>query len=383
MEQLKIRYLKQLVGESSVDRYVNAVRAKAEAARACYAEDIEPGEDRFVEMLLLDGVFVIEFLREYKSSCRGEESHVPFFGFGSVVSLILRDLMLFENQIPLLVLLELFDLSKNPQDRKKLNDLMWPSLSKTPVLDYENEADHHLLGLVHRTICRSFVQETSRSLSDIKMENIHSATELKEAGIIFKKPKNGGKSWLNITFKNKILYIHEMEVSDLTESWFQNMIAYEFYLPSSKPKYVTDYAFFLHCLIHSSKDSELLRLSGVISNWLGGDARVYEVIDRLGTNVQTSKNFSYSDVFCSINRHCRLRRNRWFAVLRRKHLSNPWTSISLAAAAVLLSVGIVQMAFAILSFCKLKSFKLSPCRSFEILQSFVFDSCFSVVADHD
>lgn len=366
MEQLKVRYLKQLVGELSVDRYVEAVRRKANAARACYAEDTELDDDGFVAMLLLDGVFIVEFLREYNRRYRERRaqdgSSPPFFGYGNVVCHIRRDLMLFENQIPLLVLRELFDLSKDSGDTKDLGDLIWPSLSKTPVTN--SRGDDHLLGLVHRARCSSFVREPSNPSSDSKIENIRCATELKDAGIVF---NNSSTEWLNITFKNKILDIHQLEISDSTESWFRNMIAYEFYLPSNSPKYVSDYAYFLQCLIHSSKDSELLRGCGVISNLLGGDARVYELIGRLGANVQTSEDFLYSGVFRSVNSHCRLRRNRWIAALRRKHFSNPWTSISLAAAAVLLSVGIVQMVYAVLSFCKFELFYLS-CRSFETLQ---------------
>lgn len=362
MQNLKMRYLKNLVGWSSVGSYVNAIRGMEQDARAFYEEKIELEPDEFVQMLLLDGIFIIEFLRQY-------DLGIPISGFGHVVTLILRDLMLFENQIPLFVLEELFEVSKNNNNtRKKLSDLIWPFLSGSPAPDIASSGAKHLLALVHcaRTSsfaqilssqvgCNDKVENFSKKKKNDKVENIRSASELKEAGAVFKKAKNDKtrtNSWLDIRFENKTLYFPELEISDVTESLLKNMITYEYYLPSDKPRYITDYAFFLHCLVHSSKDAELLRRMGIISNLLGGDARVYEVIERLGTNAQPSEKFLYLEVFRSVNCHCKLKSNRWLAVLRRNHFNNPWTAISLVAAAVLLSVGIVQMVYAILSYYK-------------------------------
>lgn len=351
MQNLKMRYLKELVKKSSVGSYVNAIRGLERDARAFYAEEIKLKSDEFVQMLLLDGIFIIEFLHQY-------DLGIPISGFGHVVTLILRDLMLFENQIPLFVLDELFKVSKNNNNiRKKLSDLIWPFLSGSPAPDIASSGAKHLLALVHCARTSSFAKILSSQVGcNGKVENIRSASELKEAGVVFKKVKNDKtrtNSWLDIRFENKTIYFPELEISDVTESLLKNMIAYEYYLPSDEPRYITDYAFFLHCLVHSSKDAELLRRMGIISNWLGGDARVYEVIERLGTNAQPSAKLSYLEVFRSVNCYCKLKRNRWLAVLRRNHFNNPWTAISLVAAAVLLSVGIVQMVYAILSYCKL------------------------------
>ncbi|KAK6145872.1 hypothetical protein DH2020_019741 [Rehmannia glutinosa] len=169
--------------------------------------------------------------------------------------------------------------------------------------------------------------------------------ELKEAGIRFDNCKDDGNiSWLDIRFnKYKKICVPTLDISDVTESWFRNMIAYEYYLPSDHPKYVTDYTFFLHCLVHAPRDAQLLRRYGIISNWLGGDEMVYHLINQLGTNVLTSEKFSYSDVFCYVNRHCKRRRYRWIAILRRDYFDSPWKLISLVAGIVILGVGIVQM----------------------------------------
>ncbi|KAG6394861.1 hypothetical protein SASPL_145451 [Salvia splendens] len=363
MEQHKMRYLKQLLGNSSIFcTYLNTIRNMEQTARDFYSHEIELDTNQFVKMLLLDGIFIIEFLREYSDVDGGgiKRDGNPIFGFEYVVSHLLRDLMLFENQIPIFVVEALFQLS-NHNNNTEFKDLIWPltKCSKKDVASalLPNDATRpkHLLGLVHSVKCFSFAQLRSHSNSAKRCEkkNINSATDLKEAGIVFKKKAKGEDcSWLDITFENRTLYIPELVISDEMESLFKNMIAYEFYLPGSSPKYVSDYVYFLHCLVSNSKDAEVLRRYGVISNWLGGDARVYEVIVRLGTHAFKSRRFSYEGVFGSINEHCGRKWNKWIAVLRRHHFNNPWTVLSLFAAVVLLAVSIVQMVFAVLSFYK-------------------------------
>ncbi|KAL2541258.1 Plant protein of unknown function (DUF247) [Abeliophyllum distichum] len=143
------------------------------------------------------------------------------------------------------------------------------------------------------------------------------------------------------------------EISDSTESLFRNMIAYEYYLTGSPQRYVTDYVFFMHCLVHSPEDAKLLRRSGIISNFLGADEMVYRVINQLGKNIIISEKFSYSNIFDIVNRHCGHTRNRWMATLRRDYFSSPWALISVLAAITLLVLAIIQTTFAILSYCKL------------------------------
>ncbi|XP_047956859.1 UPF0481 protein At3g47200-like [Salvia hispanica] len=360
MDYHKMRYLKQLLGNPfPVEIYVNTIRNVEQTARNFYAQQeiALVDADQFAKMLLLDGIFIIEFLREYSDVDGGgiQRDGNPIFGSEYIVSHLLHDLMLFENQIPMFVVEALFQLS-NHDNNTEFKDLIWPltKCSKKDVANalLPNDASH-LLGLVHSVKCFSFALLCSHEKGWKEEKNINSATDLKEAGIVFRK-KAAGKdcSWLDITFKNRTLYIPELMISDETESLFKNMIAYEFYLPGSSPKYVTDYVFFLHCLMSSTKDVEVLRRCGVISNWMGGDARVYNVIVRLGTHAFNSRYFSYGGVFDSINEHSGRKWNKWIAVLRRHHLNNPWTFLSLVAAAVLLSLTMVQTVFAVLSFRK-------------------------------
>ncbi|KAG6393058.1 hypothetical protein SASPL_147288 [Salvia splendens] len=361
MEKHKRRYREQLLENSGpLDVYKDAIRSMVKEARDFYAQEIALDDNEFLDMLVLDGLFIVEFLREYKLVDGGGvmRDRNPIFDSEYIVSHILRDLMLFENQIPMSVVEALFCLSKK-DEKKEFKDLIWP-LSRCHDMPHALTADDatrpkHLLGLVHSVKCFSFAQRRhSNHVKRCEKENINSAMDLTESGIVFRK-KAAGKDcsdWLDITFEKRTLYIPELRISDETESLFRNMIAHEYYRSGSSPRYVSDYVFFLHCLMSSTKDVEVLRRCGVISNWLGGDARVYEVVDRLGTNVFNSRDFSYEDVFSSINEHCGLKWNKWIAVLRRHHFNNPWTMLSLVAAVVLLTATIVQTVFTVLSFYK-------------------------------
>ncbi|KAL7126217.1 hypothetical protein ABFS83_14G170800 [Erythranthe nasuta] len=363
MDHQKKKYLKLLLdsmGESSVDRYVREIRYLEERARECYADDMLMGlgKDDFVLMLLLDGIFILEFFRrlsefnEQKLTDEDKDDDI-IFQFDNVIGYVIDDLFLFENQIPFFVLEKLLELTKT-RDRREIADLFWPLLISTSARNLLQDGSiykppPHLLGLVHYAESLQFSPNLANSTYEMK--NINSASELKEAGIIFKKRNDTDEAHLlDIKFDKKIIYIPTLRIEDSTESKFRNLIAYEQYLPHRSQRKFTDYMFFMHCLIHDPRDAKLLRRCGVISTWAGGDEMVYCLIKQMGKNVQPSVMFSYGDVFEGVNHHCTKRKNTWMAVLRRDYFDSPWKVISLVAGFVLLGVGIVQMVFAILSY---------------------------------
>ncbi|CAI9774649.1 unnamed protein product [Fraxinus pennsylvanica] len=353
MEQHKVRYLKLFLQRrkgSGVERYVTTIRHLEDRARKCYAEDIKLKEDEFVEMLILDGCFIIEFLYMFQHIERKDEDD-PIFQYGHIQSHLLHDLMVFENQIPFFIIDHLFNVIKI-NDLDNINSLIWPLLQNGifPVDGLPEVPINalHLLGIVHGFQCSSFARILSHSGNPYDVVNINSAVELNEAGISFKKSE--GNSFFHIEFKNRAMIIPEWEISDSTESLFRNLIVYEYYLTGSPQKYVTDYVFFMHCLVHSPEDAKLLRRSGIISNFLGSDKMVYHVINQLGKNIIISDTFSYSNIFYFVNHHCLHIRNIWMATLRREYFNTPWALISVFAAMFLLGLAIIQAVFAILSY---------------------------------
>ncbi|XP_022857864.1 UPF0481 protein At3g47200-like isoform X2 [Olea europaea var. sylvestris] len=315
MEQHKLRYLRLLLQrreEPSVERYVTEIRPFEDRARKCYAEAICPNRADFVKMLILDGCFIIEFLRKFQHpEYRDENDRI--FQYVHVVGHLLHDLMVSENQIPFFIIDQLFNMIKI-NDEDNVESLISPLLGNSilPAQDLPEVPvnGHHLLGIVHDIQCSSFARifRNVESGDPHNMANINSAVELKEAGISFKKSEG------------------------------------------SPQKYVTDYVFLLHCLVHSPEDAKLLRRCGIISNFSGSDEVVYHVINQLGKNIIISNNFSYSNIFCKVKRYCDRPWNLRMATLRRDYFSSPWALISVLAATILLVLAITQTTFAILSF---------------------------------
>ncbi|CAA3008932.1 Hypothetical predicted protein [Olea europaea subsp. europaea] len=70
MEQHKLRYLGSLLERGSKPNAlicVITIMQFEDRARKCYAEDIHLDDDEFVQMLVLDGCFIIEFFLKFQS----------------------------------------------------------------------------------------------------------------------------------------------------------------------------------------------------------------------------------------------------------------------------------------------------------------------------
>ncbi|KAF5464941.1 hypothetical protein F2P56_014978 [Juglans regia] len=117
MEEHKLCYLKQMLerkNERSVEVYIRTLRELEERARNCYAEDISLTTFEFVEMMLLDGCFIIEFFRKCQM-CNLRDKHDPIFRISWILPTVTRDLLLFENQLPFFVLTKLFMMIESSQ----------------------------------------------------------------------------------------------------------------------------------------------------------------------------------------------------------------------------------------------------------------------------
>ncbi|KAH6799551.1 hypothetical protein C2S51_036035 [Perilla frutescens var. frutescens] len=364
MELYKLRYLRHLLGRSSeklsIEKFVLELKNLEEKARLCYPASINLDEDEFVLMLLLDGCFVIELIRKYWFKDLRDKSD-QIFQFDQTLVQIRHDLMLLENQLPFFVLNQLFTMTKieDPEDDMYhllhffVEDMFpWSDVSKPDsTSDILNNSDH-LLGLVYQS-CFSLSTEYFIENNGGKHNNFvrtFSASELKESGIRLKGSK--GITLWDITLMDGIVKFPPLNVSDKTESILRNLIAYELCFPNDHPKYVTDFAFLMHCLIRSTKDVEILRRHGIISNFLGSDDMICLMFNKLGKNVVISSDFSYSNVFESVKKHNRLQRRRWMGKVKRKYFNTPWAVMSVIGAAMLLLLSFIQTVFCVVYYTK-------------------------------
>lgn len=146
------------------------------------------------------------------------------------------------------------------------------------------------------------------------------------------------------------MLIPTLELLEHTESTLRNLIAHEHLSgDAEKPDIVRDYTMFMHCLINSVKDVELLRKHGIIDNWLEDDQAVCNLFNSLGHQVVRTKNLYYSDIFRRVNKYCKWGWIKWMARLRHDYFNSPWAFISFLAAVVLLLLTLSQTIYSILS----------------------------------
>ncbi|XP_073053541.1 UPF0481 protein At3g47200-like [Primulina eburnea] len=355
MEEHKFRYLQSLLEckEHNISVYVSAIGEMEQEARKCYAEPISLNAAEFTEMLVLDGCFVIELVRKYNMFHESTKKNDPIFGRAWMRASISWDLMLFENQIPFFVLCKLFDLIEVPNNHSRLMYLalkfmhnIFPGKGCRSNIEKSSNETKHLLELIHfswRPLLTTLDIDDNKHDGHRTWRFINSATELRNANVKLKRSERG--SLFDIRFENGYLLLPPLYIGDRTESFFRNLIAYEQYFGDAF-NYVTDYVTFLHCLINSSGDVEILCRHGIMDNWLGDGKVVSNMFIKLGDFVSCNgQNFIYSKIFECVNAYCERRRNRWMANLKQHHLNSPWAIMSILAAIILLLLTATQTVF--------------------------------------
>ncbi|KAE7999646.1 hypothetical protein FH972_004054 [Carpinus fangiana] len=106
---------------------------------------------------------------------------------------------------------------------------------------------------------------------------------------------------------------------------------------------ITSYVVFMDNLINSHQDVGYLHYCGIIEHWLGSDAEVADLFNRLCQEVVFDINNSYlSRLSEDVNRYYNHRWNAWRASLKHNYFGNPWAIVSLIAAVVLLLLTFAQ-----------------------------------------
>ncbi|KAF8037699.1 hypothetical protein BT93_B0526 [Corymbia citriodora subsp. variegata] len=340
MEEQKLRYLQQLLerrNKGSINRYMLAFRD-------WNSETINSNQENFLAMMLIDGCFIIELFRKCSNEKLSDKDDPIMHGCGIRTS-IRRDLLLLENQLPLFVLSNLYDLTKGPDEHHEFSDFavgyfdseLGGTSRNWTIGESQGE---HLLHLYY-TWCTSDLPEKHCLGCKTVMP---SATELRESGIGFRAVLRGKLS--NIKFENGTLEIPVLLVEDITETQFRNLIAYKQYCRSRGINYFTDYVTFLDCLINRSKDVEVLRRAGIIKNYFGNDEAVVQIFNKFGDYVTVSNSY-YSKIFTKVNAYC----NIPTVVLRREYFHNPWAFLPIPTAISFL-LTVAQTVFSILSYTK-------------------------------
>ncbi|KAH9681100.1 DUF862 domain-containing protein [Citrus sinensis] len=244
-EEHKTRYLKKLLERTRIplSDYVMAMRALEERARKCYERSTSANRDEFVQMMLLDGCFIVEAIRKFRlKHLRGDDD--PNFKLGWMLPSIARDMILLENQLPFFVIWKLFIMTDMPSDSRNESFLVMILRFFNGILpgkgcrrDIVYQVDvypineiKHLVHLIHENWLPSpagIEAYRNNGTSNSYWSFIGSATEIQEAGIHFRKVEVlKDDSLFDIKFENGVMKMPSLEIGDATETILQNFIAY-------------------------------------------------------------------------------------------------------------------------------------------------------------
>ncbi|KAK9147057.1 hypothetical protein Sjap_006960 [Stephania japonica] len=372
MQDHKLRYVKNLVARTrlNLEECLAAIRSIEDDVRKCYSEHMNDLDKKaFVELMVVDGLFVIELFCKSAGDVKVDRDDPIFNNIWGMASLV-RDMILLENQIPMLVLARLFDIvtKSQSQNQNQSQDQNQNQKNRTlaelalrffnPLMErnedileaHFNKTGKHLLNLFGKTF-HDFGQN-KLSKSNQKLKHIPCVTELRLAGVKFRR-NDDAKSFLDIRFCDGEMLIPPILVQDQTDSLFRNLIASE-QACDGRNTYMTSYAFLMDSLINSPNDVEVLRSRRIITNYMGDDKDVSFVFNKLCSEV-TLVNFYYHDLCDEVNKYASTHRHRWIATLRLDYFNSPWAVIAFISACILLILTFTSTIFASLSYIVHKS----------------------------
>ncbi|KAK9220771.1 hypothetical protein WN944_009195 [Citrus x changshan-huyou] len=269
MEEHKQRYLKCFLQRTKVRmaRFLAFVNERETKLRNCYAETIcNLGSDEFVVMVLVDAVFLIEFfLRFYKRNLTTD--HHCIFKKPKLYIEVGDDFLLVENQLPLFILNDLFDLAKTATCGDELyENISFVKMTCSWISKYirarlpiqENLLETHFSKAKHFLDLIMLCLQPSQSPAQFELndQNIPSAKELQQAGVKFKPAAGSSKNLLDINFNQGILEIPFLTVFDNTVRVCRNLLAFE--RMHGYNGYFNDYIIMMAILVSCQKDAELL-----------------------------------------------------------------------------------------------------------------------------
>ncbi|KAK9290079.1 hypothetical protein L1049_008243 [Liquidambar formosana] len=358
IEEHKWQYLGSLLSRTQskglgLEDYLKAIQPLEMKARECYSETVHLDTDEFIEMMVLDGCFIIELFRKVGNLVPIEFDD-PLFSMAWTVSFFHRDLIRLENQLPFFVLECLFNLSKLPGEETGPSLVMLAleffdyALQRPEgvIKKYHNLEGKHLLDLLRSSIIPLIPQEPhTYDKSNSPSHIIHCVSKLRRAGIKLQSVK--ADTFLTVKFRHGVIEMPTITVDEFTSTFLLNCVAFE-QCHSHCSNHITTYATLLDCLINTSKDVEYLCDRNIIENYFGTDGDVAHFINGLGKEVAFDINRCYlSKLFNDVHHYYR---NSWhvqWASFKYTYFDTPWSFISAFAALILLLLTLAQTFFTV------------------------------------
>ncbi|XVE53421.1 hypothetical protein DITRI_Ditri03aG0001800 [Diplodiscus trichospermus] len=233
--------------------YVHKLMDLRKSTKRCYTEKIVmTSDDELVNMMLLDGSFMVELFRQYEE---GNDVTRPWH-----LPTLIADLLKLENQLPFFILEELYIALTLPPFRYAQLQNSTPQ-TFTPLVPLE-----------------------SSSLT----RNTATAKQTPSLSFCAFKPKREAAALC----RNHALKIPPVAIDDLTSTILVNCVALEQCLPDQS-KHFTAYVCFMNCLMKQPEDVGYLRSVDIITRVALDDKCFINMLSSVGRNVGLSVRDSY------------------------------------------------------------------------------------------
>ncbi|KAG1366950.1 UPF0481 protein [Cocos nucifera] len=308
-------------------------------------------------MLLLDGCFIFmafKAMRGFKFDLEWPSDQ------------IMLDLLMLENQIPFFVLLQIYDGIGGEQGFRDFTEESLGTFIPYALycLDQTNmrkdrdpqnlpEPVLHLLHLFHLSLHHARFESTNIArqwMIDFTFRLrtvVPSVAELQDRSAVKFVGISSG-SILDITFNNGVMKIPFLELNDGIKTVLHNLIAFEQCYRQIEPR-VTTYAEFMNCLINKERDVSLLERRGILVNRLPTREDAASFFSKLSPRANIRLIYLKS-LIDNVNAYHNKKRHKWYADLKHKYFYNPWVTISVVTAAVLLILTMIQTCYTALSY---------------------------------
>ncbi|KAJ4770884.1 hypothetical protein LUZ62_055141 [Rhynchospora pubera] len=334
------------------DVYLREMRLLEGKARERYSETVNLESKDFVMMLLLDGCFILEFLLKLKA-----EDWLAICSLNWAIESLSSDLCLLENQIPFFVIHKLFEIqngcSQNcDQGLCPLLNLIY-EVMPWPIEEFRfRQAQiscsqiQHLLHLYYTGVLpdnqlggEQGYMVTGKSCS----KPIPCASQLHQAGVIFRR-KRSPRDMFDISFHDGIMEIPYIQIDSSLKNYLWNMVGFEQSQRFKLDQILISYVALMSSLICTEMDVAILERSDIISNYLKNDEQVATFFNQTSENYfgLNYTNHYFHGVFKAINEYSETIWIKYRAQLMREYFRDPWTSILVIQAAIILVLTVLQ-----------------------------------------
>ncbi|XP_058180331.1 UPF0481 protein At3g47200-like isoform X1 [Rhododendron vialii] len=344
MEKRKLNTLLHFLkrSEKPLESYFNALVPVVQDLKDFY-DALHPSWNAdtcgFLKLMVLDGCFMLRILGGNLS----EYWPGPVFGDMETAG-FKRDMLLLENQLPMLVLAKIDQVQNGGELRQEFiqNRVavryfgIWPRPVGKAL---------HVLDMYRKTLIWDvrYVSENPPTFSG-QTHAFSSAIELTEAGIRLEAGET-----ISFHKDDGVLRLPRLEVDHATESIFLNLIAFDGLHAWGFQGEVTSFIYFMRQLIQSPRDVRLLISSRILENGIGSDEAIIQLFDSLSKEVPILNPFTskmFNDVYEPILDYRRKPQNRLRAnLVQAYHESTNWSPLaylSILAAILLFILSFLQ-----------------------------------------